>query len=159
MDTMAEHGPSWGEMPEVKLLHPVDVPANTFVIRRILESQPRSYEPFATVDELVDAITRGTLQFWYYRRVFPFAEGAAVTSIQEYRTGVRTFKIEFWLCKNFWAASRALNEAIENKAAELGFRFVEASAHETIAYAAVLKLGYEIAGIQIRKEIQPRRVN
>lgn len=104
-----------------------------------LTRQPGSYQMFFSKDDMINRIRNGELIPWIYM------EGQEEIGLILMRipktNGVSILEIEFLSCENIFKMSHAL-EFLERYAANSGFEAIMATAHNTIAKAAIKRCGY-----------------
>lgn len=142
--------------------HIVQVSPQTFVnyedtIRDFLQQQPESYSYFYTLEEYVELIRNGLLVPWiYYINRQPI--GLVLLSRHFYSPTVKTIKIEFVSCKQFFKMSR-LMAVLEDRCREGGFTYIEAIAHPSLGKFSAMKLNFTVPGVYIRKAVAYDRRN
>lgn len=135
-----------------------DIITNDKIIRDILKSQPDSFEPFLTEDEVIERLRCGLFQAWFYEVSEFGIVSMTITSMQYYSEKVKSLKIEFLQVRNFFSLEPML-EAVEFKARQMGFQYIEAVAHHVIARYGVTKKGFAATGVYIRKAIGNERIH
>lgn len=124
------------------------------VIEEFLDEQPASYGSVWAKEDIFTLIEAGVLIPWIYvRDGIPL--GLALLQIISYSKEVRSIKIEFLSCRNFFAITD-MYSVLEHRAREGGFTMIEAIAAPTIAEYAVRKKGFAAPGVHICKTIQER---
>lgn len=141
----------------IQLLNKQDAMDAAEIIETFLRSQPTSWAHLRTLDSLMQSIFNGEVQVALIA-VRPYYIGMMLYKVVEYEEGMRSFKIDFLSCRNFYQY-QGLWPIVEQVAEGLGCKMIEAIAHPALAQYACRKLGFVMPAVYVVKPIAATRRN
>lgn len=158
MDTKLARGLSSRSVnEEIVVVKGLDYEIYKGVIRAFLLIGEVAWADTYTLETIEDSIREGRMQVLLLRKRDNY-RACLVTTIRDYGNKVLGVRFEILVAHNFFHAARAY-KVVENLATEMGFSFIEAKTHPTIATYAVKKCGYKCPGVYIRKDLRKDRRN
>lgn len=122
-----------------------------------LVKQPKSYEGYYTLGEVIQRVEEGSLISWTL-----ISEGKAVGmmlfEICDYGKGRNSININFLSCENFFLMMKMWDQ-LEVSAAAAGMDFIEAITPDVLANYAVKKKGFKSPSRYIVKAVNRGKEN
>ena len=162
MDTKQEHGLSFDEnsngvYEEILVIARQDYDKYRKVIRAFLEGGATAWEGTYTLEYIEENLREGTMVASLLHKDDNY-KALMITTIRDYGEDTRALRIEILIATSFFHTARAY-ATFEARVKELGFAFIEAKTHPTIAAYMVNKRGYTCPGVYIRRDLRPSRRN